>query len=714
MTVNLLAGPILRRTTKNRVCVWLAVANPLTLQLTIKDSQGNALGQSRLDDLTEQRVQLGKNLWVYLLQARPNEDTGELDGKNPVFLADTLMCYRLDEVDAEGNARPLDLSDLAYGSLKYPSFFIPSKLKHLLHGSCRKPHGGGFDPKKQQPMPDALSHGHALLEKTYDNLELRPSLLLLTGDQIYADDVAISLLAMLRQQSLAVVGKQESLPLVDNPLMLEPSLPTRLDPSSIPLHGRKQVLMEKHRRSHFSSGESENHLFTFGEYAAMYLYAFGNSSKWEPVWNWQDLAAIGVAESETTQEGEDKHSKAKAAWLKQAKPLRSYHETLPQVRQLLANIPTYMIFDDHDVTDDWNITGNWYDGVRGSAMGRRIVSNALAAYWAFQAWGNDPDNFHKDLAFSVSLHLNDDFIDRDGVTRMHEGNSQCLNGDAIDSAIGDRYDLHMWKSRGWGFSIPTEPPIIAMDSRTQRQYENKYYPAVLMDRYALDWLRVEWAKLKTGQDIDDNTGPIIIAATPVMGFSAIEHIQQIALWLAGWLESWKPMRILEKLIDKEGFITGWMVNKLDAESWSSNKEGFVGFMDTLLRRMNIKRCVFLSGDVHYAFTANAQFKYQGRTLQCCQLTSTALSNQPNAKQYKFLEHAAGHDTGIKTHRHWALMPNQRWTSKVQLLQAENSKLRVFAECNLGLVKFGNGLPVSHTLLNGNSNLVYLLPAQRGE
>ena len=694
MTVHLLAGPILRRTTKNRVCVWLAVARPLTLQLTIIDDQGRPLGQSKLEDLTEQRVQLGKNLWVYLLQARSNGDTEGLNGKSgkrPSFLTDTLMCYRLDEVDAEGNARSLDLSQLAYGSLQYPSFFIPSKLKQLLHGSCRKPHGG-FDSKKQQPMPDALSHGHTLLEKTYDNLELRPSLLLLTGDQIYADDVAISLLAMLRQQALAVVGKQESLPLADNPLMLEPSLPTRLDPANIPLHGRKQALKEKQWRSHFSSGESENHLFTFGEYATMYLYAFGNFSKWEPVWDWQNLADIGVAESEMAKEGEDKHSNAKKAWLKQDKPLRSYHKTLPDIRKLLANVSTYMIFDDHDVTDDWNITGNWYDGVRGSSMGRRIVSNALAAYWAFQAWGNDPDNFDKDLAFSISQHLNDD---------------------TEDSDIGDRYDLHTWKSRGWGFSIPTEPPIIAMDSRTQRQYENKYYPAVLMDRYALDWLQMEWAKLKTGQDIDDNTCPVIIAATPVMGFSTIEHIQQMGLWLTGWLESWKPIHILEKLVDKEGFLTGWMVNKLDAESWSSNKEGFVGFMETLQRRMNIKRCVFLSGDVHYSFTANAQFKYQDRTLQCYQLTSTALSNQPDDRQSKFLEHAAEHKSGIKPHRNWTLMPNQRWTSKVQLLQAENSELRVSAECNLGLVEFGSGSPISHTLLNGNGNLVYLLPAQTG-
>lgn len=124
------------------------------------------------------------------------------------------------------------------------------------------------------------------------------------------------------------------------------------------------------------------------------------------------------------------------------------------MRKLLANIPTYMIFDDHDVTDDWNITGSWYDGVRESPLGRRIVSNALAAYWAFQGWGNDPDNFDKDLILTITQHLNDD---------SDHGN------------IGERYDLHTWKSRGWGFSVPTDPLIIAMDSRTQRQYENKYY-----------------------------------------------------------------------------------------------------------------------------------------------------------------------------------------------------------------------------------------------
>lgn len=676
MTAKLLAGPILRRTTKNRICVWLATAQSMSLRLTVTDAEGKSLGQSNVEDLNEQRVQLGEKLWIYLLQARPNEDAG--------FPIDTLLCYRLDEVDAQGNVTPLDLTDLAYGSLQHPSFFIPSKLKQLLHGSCRKPHGG-FDSTKQKPMPDALSQGHVVMEKTYDNLELRPAILLLTGDQIYADDVSISLLAMLRQQAVAVTGKQETLPLVDatNP---DTSLAARLDPSSIPLHGRKQALEDKRitsdtsseeKDSGFSSGESENHLFTFGEFATMYIYAFGNLPAWEPVWNWPKLEKLGVTNPKEAKEARDK----------QDAPLRSFHKTLPTVRKLLANIPTYMIFDDHDVTDDWNITGDWYDGVRDSPMGRRIVSNALASYWAFQAWGNDPDNFDKDLILTIKQYLDDDKNDAD---------------------IGDRYDLHTWKSRGWGFSIPTEPPIIAMDSRTQRQYENKYYPALLLDRYALDWLRVEWAKLKTAQHIDSSTCPIIIATTPVMGFSTIEFFQQLALWLAGLAESWKPIQFLERLVGKEGYLTGWMVNKLDAESWSSNKDGFLGFMDAVRRRMGIRYCTFLSGDVHYAFTANALFKHQGRTLQCYQMTSSSLCNEPDDKQHRFLEDAAKHGTGIKTHRNWALLPDQRWTAEVKLLTAENSDLRVIAECNLGLVEFVNGLPVSHTLLTDNGNLVYRL------
>ncbi|MEI8207604.1 MAG: hypothetical protein WCG16_00255 [Methylococcales bacterium] len=673
MTTKLLAGPILRRTTTRRVCVWLATAEPLLLQLTITDDNGSILGKSNLQNITQQRLQVGKNLWVYLLQALPDADVN-----NPYFALDTLIYYRLDEIDEYANSIPLDLADLAYGSYPYPSFFIPTQLKQLLHGSCRKPHGG-FNSANQIAMPDALSHGQVLLENTYDNLALRPAILLLTGDQIYADDVAISLLAMLRQQSVVITGKQETLPLSDSFNALNASENTRLDPGTLLLHGRKETLTT--HNTGFSSSESENHLFTFGEFAAHYLYAFGNQPDWEPVWDWHELESIGLTNQK----------EAKTAWEAQRTPLMSYHKTLPMVRKLMANIATYMIFDDHDVTDDWNINGNWYDNVRNSPLGRRIVSNALASYWAFQGWGNDPDNFDKDFILTISQHLNDD---------------------ANDADIGNRYDLHTWKNRGWGFSIATEPPIIVMDSRTQRQYENKYYPAQLLDRYALDWLRVEWAKLKTGQNIDQNSCPIIVATTPVIGFSTIEFVQQLALWLAGLIESWPMITAIEEFTGHKGFLINWMVNTLDAESWSANKDGFFNLMDVLSRRMGIKRCLFLSGDVHYAFTAEAEFKYQNNSLRCYQLTSSALSNEPDAKQSKLLNDAdkLTHDIKI-THRNWALLPQNRWSIKVQLVEAENTESHVISVCNLGLVEFKNALPSSHTLLTGDNYVMFPLPEQ---
>jgi hypothetical protein len=65
-------------------------------------------------------------------------------------------------------------------------------------------------------------------------------------------------------------------------------------------------------------------------------------------------------------------------------------QALPKVRRTLANVPTYMIMDDHDATDDWNLNPIWVDRVNNTTFGRAILRNALASYTLFQDWGNDP------------------------------------------------------------------------------------------------------------------------------------------------------------------------------------------------------------------------------------------------------------------------------------------------------------------------------------
>jgi len=60
---------------------------------------------------------------------------------------------------------------------------------------------------------------------------------------------------------------------------------------------------------------------------------------------------------------------------------------LPKVRRALANISTYMIFDDHEITDDWHMTREWVHRTYSMPMGRRVLQNGLAAFAVFSRHG---------------------------------------------------------------------------------------------------------------------------------------------------------------------------------------------------------------------------------------------------------------------------------------------------------------------------------------
>ena len=59
----------------------------------------------------------------------------------------------------------------------------------------------------------------------------------------------------------------------------------------------------------------------------------------------------------------------------------------PSVRWLLSTTPSFMIFDDHEQTDDWNITQAWVDARRSPAWIERFGAGLLA-YWVYQGAGN--------------------------------------------------------------------------------------------------------------------------------------------------------------------------------------------------------------------------------------------------------------------------------------------------------------------------------------
>ncbi len=60
----------------------------------------------------------------------------------------------------------------------------------------------------------------------------------------------------------------------------------------------------------------------------------------------------------------------------------------PDIRWLLATVPTTMIFDDHDVTDDWNISESWVAEMRARPWWEERITGAFMAYWVYQHLGN--------------------------------------------------------------------------------------------------------------------------------------------------------------------------------------------------------------------------------------------------------------------------------------------------------------------------------------
>jgi PhoD-like phosphatase len=60
----------------------------------------------------------------------------------------------------------------------------------------------------------------------------------------------------------------------------------------------------------------------------------------------------------------------------------------PDIRWLLATVPSTMIFDDHDVHDDWNISAAWVQGMRATGWWDARITGAFMSYWLYQHIGN--------------------------------------------------------------------------------------------------------------------------------------------------------------------------------------------------------------------------------------------------------------------------------------------------------------------------------------
>jgi hypothetical protein len=81
---------------------------------------------------------------------------------------------------------------------------------------------------------------------------------------------------------------------------------------------------------------------------------------------------------------------------------RLYRESWsePDIRWLFSTVPTVMVFDDHDVHDDWNISWLWVEEMRRTNWWESRITGAFMAYWLYQHLGNlSPTELAEDTTF---------------------------------------------------------------------------------------------------------------------------------------------------------------------------------------------------------------------------------------------------------------------------------------------------------------------------
>jgi hypothetical protein len=88
-----------------------------------------------------------------------------------------------------------------------------------------------------------------------------------------------------------------------------------------------------------------------------------------------------------------------------------YHESWgePHIRWLLSTVPTAMIFDDHDVHDDWNTSHTWVTTMRATGWWDERIVGGFATYWLYQHMGNlSPEHLAQDEVYAMVRAHEDD------------------------------------------------------------------------------------------------------------------------------------------------------------------------------------------------------------------------------------------------------------------------------------------------------------------
>ncbi|MBK3473930.1 alkaline phosphatase family protein [Pseudomonas carnis] len=536
-----LAGPLLRRLEPKRVVLWLVASRELKLVMRLQHAQGSTLDIHLHAHC--QIVPVGRHSFIHLIDV-PLTDALPLD---------VNIHYDL-FIDGCGIAQWAP--HLLYAGATLPDFVVHGRIHQLVHGSCRKPH---------HRADDGLLCIDRLLAQA-PTVAQRPALLMMSGDQVYADDVAGPMLRAIHEliARLGLFDEYLEGAVVDDSAALygdRASYYHRAD--LLPALDSNETLRERFfggvKKPIFTSSTADNHLVTFAEVIAMYLLA------WSPT----PWTLISPQPPQLSAQEQQRYAREQIQ-------IDQFRSGLPGVARVFAHLSTLMIFDDHDITDDWNLSAQWEETAYGHPFSKRIIGNALMAYLLCQGWGNQPKVFGELVSQTQAL-------------------ANQAQDNHLDATQQDELVTTLLKFQQWHYVLPTTPALVVLDTRTRR-WRSEFtlkQPSGLLDWEALSELQ---------QALLDHPSAIIVSPAPVFGVKLIETVQKVFSW-CGF-----PLLV-------------------DAENWMAHRGAAQVILNIFRHSRTPGNYVILSGDVHYSFVYQVLIRHRNGGPNIWQITSSGIKNE---------------------------------------------------------------------------------------
>lgn len=264
----------------------------------------------------------------------------------------------------------------------------------------------------------------------------------------------------------------------------------------------------------------------------------------------------------------------------------------PEIRWLFATVPSVMIFDDHEIIDDWNSSASWRRDAREQPWWAERIASGLASYWVYQHLGNlSPDEIAADPVYQKVMAAADDATEvlREFATEVDK---------EADGAPGYQwsYALDLGRTR-----------LVVLDNRCSRVLDPDHRAMLPPGEWA-------WFADQARGDFDHL---VVGSSLPWLLPPGIHHMEAWNERLAGSKRPW-----VASFAERQR-------RTFDLEHWAAFQRSFDSLAQLFAEvgSAGAASISVLSGDVHHSYVARAAFRRRQVAAPVHQLTCSPVHNQ---------------------------------------------------------------------------------------